>query len=149
MRKISEEGKKLIVFYESCSLVPYLCPAGKWTISWGLTFYPNGKKVTKYDKKITQEEADQMFLQVLAEFESYVDKAVTVEIEQNEFDALVSLCYNIGRGNFGSSTLLRQLNACVDPEVVANHFDRWIYSKGKILNGLRKRRAAEKALFLR
>lgn len=68
-------------------------------------------------------------------------------ITQNMFDALVSLTFNIGGGNFGTSTLLKKLNQG-DINGAADEFDRWIYAGEQVLEGLVRRRAAEKAMFL-
>ena len=75
-----------------------------------------------------------------------VNGLVTVRLNQLQFDALVSLVYNIGQGNFANSTLLELLNSC-DYEGAANEFGRWVYSGGQRLNGLVRRRAAEAELF--
>lgn len=83
----------------------------------------------------------------LATAENAVNTKVTYDIAQHQFDALVSFTFNVGTSNFGSSTLLKKLNAG-DVSVAADQFDVWIYAGGKVLNGLVNRRAAEKELFL-
>ena len=80
-------------------------------------------------------------------FESAVYENVKVGLNQNQFDALVSLTYNIGIGAFSKSTLLKKLNAG-DYKGTSNQFDVWVNAGGKRLDGLVKRRAKEKALFL-
>lgn len=80
--------------------------------------------------------------------EAAVNRLVTVPLTQNQFDALVSLVFNIGEGNFSKSTLLRRLNAG-EREAAAGQFGRWNKSKGVELAGLTKRRAAERELFLK
>jgi len=75
-----------------------------------------------------------------------VNYHVTVEMTQNQFDALCSFVYNCGAGNFRASTLLKLLNQGAY-KAAAQQFLRWDKANGKVLPGLTKRRAAEKALF--
>jgi lysozyme len=84
----------------------------------------------------------------LSTFEKAVNKVLTIPIQQSQFDACVSLCYNIGQGNFTSSTLVKMLNAGTAPDLIAPQFLRWDKAKGKPLAGLTRRRKAEMALFL-
>lgn len=145
--KISENGLNLIKQFEGFSSKPYLCPSQKATIGWGSTYYPDGKKVTLQDKEITEEKAFEI-LEFIAnkDFGSNINKVVKVPLNQNQFDALVSFAYNIGNGNFNSSTLLRWLNQGNYKEA-SMQLLRWDKSKGIVLNGLTKRRKAEKELF--
>ena len=145
--KVSNTGLSLIKSFEGLMLNPYLCSAGKPTIGWGSTYYPDGKKVTLQDKEITEEKAFEI-LEYIAnkDFGNNINKVVKVPLNQNQFDALVSFAYNVGNGNFNSSTLLRKLNSS-DYEGAANEFKKWNRSGGKILAGLARRRKAEKELF--
>ena len=138
---ISETGIQLIKKFEGCSLKAYKCPAGIWTIGYGHT------SGVKEGQTITKKEAEAYLKQDLTTFETFVTNLVTVAINQNQFDALVSFCYNLGPGNLRSSTLLKRINAG-DFNGAAEQFDRWIYAGGRKLSGLVKRRAAEKTLFL-
>ena len=138
---ISETGIQLIKKFEGCALKAYKCPAGIWTIGYGHTYG------VKEGQTITKKEAEAFLRQDLLTFETFVSNLVTVAINQNQFDALVSFCYNLGPGNLRSSTLLKRINAG-DFNGAAEQFDRWVYANGKKLSGLVKRRAAEKALFL-
>ena len=137
----SRTGIELIKKFEGCVLTAYKCPAGIWTIGYGHT------TGVKEGQTITNKEAEALLKQDLLTFETYVSNLVTVEINQNQFDALVSFCYNLGPGNLKTSTLLKLLNNG-NFEGAAEQFDRWVYAGGKKLSGLIKRRAAEKALFL-
>jgi len=83
----------------------------------------------------------------LKKFETAVNNAVTVPLSQNQFDALVSLAYNIGTNAFSKSTLVKKLNAN-DNRAAADQFDVWVNAGGKRMQGLVNRRAKEKALFL-
>ncbi len=139
--KISQEGISLIKKFEGCKLTAYQCSAGVWTIGYGHT-----KGVTE-DTKITQEEAEEMLVEELHEYESYINDFVTAPLSQNQFDALVSWVYNLGPANLKSSTLLRVLNEGKYNEVPAQ-IRRWNKAGGEVLQGLIRRREAEALLFL-
>lgn len=139
--KTSKRGLDLIKEYEGFRADAYLCPAGVWTIGYGTT-----KGVKKGDK-VTKEQAERMLADDVAAFEQSVISAVKVPLNQNQFDALVSLTYNLGAGNLRSSTLLRMLNTG-DYTGAAEQFLRWNKAGGKVLAGLTRRRESERALFL-
>jgi lysozyme len=141
--KTTLAGKKLIQRFEQCVLRPYRDVAGVATIGWGNTFYPGGKKVTMQDRPIYQAEADKYFDDVLLGFEQGVASLVKVPLKPYQFDALVSLAYNIGLGAFGKSTLLKIVNVNPDDPRIPAEFARWNKSKGKVYPGLTKRRALE------
>ena len=145
--KPSKNCIDLIKEFEGFSDRPYLCPASKWTIGYGATFYPNGNLVTAKDPKITQEYATEMLIVMVDRFAEQVFKLIKVQITQNQFDALVSLAYNIGIGNFRNSTLLRKLNIKENNAVLAGEINRWNRANGKIMAGLTRRRKAEAQLF--
>lgn len=145
-KKIGKEGKKLIQSFEGFVATAYVCPAGVVTIGYGTTRI-NGRPV-KLGLKITTDEAEQFLEEDLKMFEDIVNSSVSVEITQNQFDALVSLVYNIGGGNFKKSTLLKVLNGGGFQEA-ADQFLRWNKAKGKVLPGLTRRRKAERELFLK
>lgn len=144
---VSKNGLDLIKEFESFKSKPYLCPSGIPTTGYGSTYYPDGKKVTLKDKEITEQKAFEI-LEYTAnkDFGNNINKVVTVPLNQNQFDALVSFAYNIGNGNFNSSTLLRWLNQGFYNEASIQLL-RWDKSKGIPLAGLTKRRKAEKKLF--
>ena len=138
----------LIINFEGFSGKPYLCPAGIPTIGFGSTRYPDGTKVTIDDKEVTKEEALSILRGTLESFEKTVNTLVKPKLTQNQFDALVSFVYNVGSGNFSSSTLLVKLNQGKYLEA-ANEFLKWNKAGGKFLSGLTRRRAAERELFLK
>ncbi len=138
--KISEEGKALIKKFEGCKLEAYLCPAGHWTVGYGHI------KGVEEGKTITQNEADAYLSSDLQEFETYVENMVNVELEQNEFDALVCWTFNLGPTNLSTSTLLKVLNEGKKNEVPAQ-IKRWNKASGEVLEGLVRRREAEALLF--
>ena len=117
-----------------------------WTIGFGTTVYPNGIKVKKGDT-CTEAQAKAYMAHDLKKFETAVNNAVTVPLSQNQFDALVSLAYNIGTNAFSGSTLVKKLNSN-DFRGAADQFDVWVNAGGKRMQGLVNRRGKEKALFL-
>lgn len=120
----------------------YQDSVGIWTIGYGHTGPDVFEGVT-----ISQEQADRLLAVDLERFARTVEFAVTVPVGQHEFDALVSLTFNIGGGAFRKSTLLKKLNAG-DRAGAAAQFARWNKAGGKTLAGLTRRRAAEAKLFL-
>lgn len=138
----SPKGITLIKKHEGCRLRAYLCPARVWTIGYGHT------GDVKAGQTITQAQADALLLRDLAErFEPHVNAMVKVKLSQNQFDALVSLAFNIGVGALRASTLIRKLNAG-DYAGAADQFKVWRMGGGKVLPGLVTRRAEEAKLFL-
>lgn len=144
--KLSKVGIDLIKSFEGCYLKAYKCPAGVWTIGWGTTEPIDGVKPHE-GMVITQQQADELLIKNLKGYENAVNKYVTYSINQNQFDALVSFAYNCGNGALKTSTLLKKLNAG-DVQGAANEFPRWNKANGKVLNGLTRRREAERKLFL-
>ena len=138
--KISAEGLALIKKFEGCELEAYQCSAGVWTIGYGHT------KDIEEGMTITKEQAEEMLVDELHEYESYVNEYVTVELEQNQFDALVSWVYNLGPNNLKASTMLKVLNSG-DFSGVPAQIKRWNKAGGKVLEGLIRRREAEALLF--
>ena len=143
--KISKNGINLIKSFEGCRLEAYKPTKNDvWTIGYGHT-----DNVKKGDV-ISQLNAEVLLQNDLQKFECAINVNVLpkCELTQNEFDALVSFVYNIGIGNFTSSTMLKLLIAQKKKEA-ASQFDRWIYQGKTVLPGLVKRRQEEKELFLR
>lgn len=145
--KTSKNGTNLISTFEGFYSNAYLCPAGVWTIGIGTTIYPNGTKVKQGDK-CTMTQAVEYLSHDLQSFERTVNQAVTVSLSQNQFDALVSLAYNIGSNAFEDSTLVKYLNAG-KYKSAAEEFLVWNKGGGKVLKGLVNRRAVERELFLK
>lgn len=133
---------ELIKEHEGFRSAPYVCPGGVDTIGYGHT-----AGVDEFHPPITEEIAESMLLEDLAPCKLAIDVLVKVELNQNQFDALGSLIYNIGTDAFASSTLLKILNSG-DYAAAAEQFLLWIYSDGQVLQGLVKRRRAEMNLFL-
>lgn len=145
--KCGEDGIELIKHYESFQAKPYTCPAGKATIGYGSTEYPDGTPVRLSDPAITEADACQFLADTLGQYEDAVSESVKVEITQSMFDACVSLTYNIGSGAFRLSTLVKKLNAG-DVEGAGFEFKKWVHGGGRVLPGLVARREAEFQLFM-
>ena len=138
---ISDDGLDLIKHFEGCELEAYKCAAGVWTIGYGST-----KGVQEGDKW-TQEKADYMLQrEVEEEYEKYINDYVHVDLNQHQFDALVSWVYNLGPANLKSSTLLKKLNNG-EYNQVPEQIKKWNKAGGKVLAGLTRRREAEALLF--
>ncbi|ENU59680.1 MULTISPECIES: lysozyme [Acinetobacter] len=142
---VSPQGVDLICGFEGLELKAYDDGVGVCTIGYGTTIYPHGKAV-QYGDTCTIEQAKNYMQYDLRRFEQAVSAAVNVPLNQNQFDALVSLSYNIGIGAFKNSTLLKLLNAS-DYHAASHQFDVWIKAGGKTVQGLVNRRAVEKLLF--
>lgn len=142
---ITEKGKELIKKYEGCKLKAYKCPAGVWTIGYGNTQFESGEPVREGDV-ITQQRAESLLNNFLHRFETEVNHLVRVELNENQFSALVSLTWNIGSGNLRSSTLLKYINQGQFNKA-AGEFSKWVYANKKKLKGLEKRRKEEAELF--
>ncbi len=143
---ISPSGIDLICNFEGLRLKAYDDGVGVWTIGFGTTKYPNGIRVKKGDA-CTLDQAKAYMQNDLKSFEQTVNNTVKVPLNQNQFDALVSLAYNIGTNAFSKSTLVKKLNTN-DNRAAADQFDVWVNAGGKRMQGLVNRRAKEKALFL-
>lgn len=125
----------------------YRCPAGVWTIGYGTTVYPDGHGVQPGDQ-CSRAQAEDWLAFELAEKSKAVSSVVKVALTQNQFDALASFAYNVGSGAFAKSTMLKKINAG-DMQGAADQFPLWNKGGGQVLPGLVKRRAAERALFLK
>ena len=142
----SEKGIALIKQFEGCKLTAYQDSVGVWTIGYGWTKPVDGKPI-RAGMTIKQETAERLLKTGLVSYESDVSRLVKVGLTQGQFDALVSFTYKLGARALSTSTLLRKLNAG-DYAGAADEFLRWNKAGGKVLNGLARRREAERALFL-
>lgn len=144
--EVNKAGRDLIKKFEGCKLKAYKCPAGLWTISWGLTLYPDGTKVKEGDV-ITQQQAEDYFNAIVDDFAKKVDALIKSNVTDNNFSALVSFAYNVGMGNFQRSTLLRKVNANPKDKTILAEFKKWTRANGEVLKGLVRRREAEAKLY--
>ena len=134
--KLNETGHRALELREGLRLKPYLDTQGVPTIAMGNTFYLNGKKVTMLDKPLTLNEAKTLARSVADIFANKVDYLVTSNINQNQFNALVSLAYNIGIHGFRKSTVLKLVNKNPSDPMIRQAFMLW--TKNKELIGRRK-----------
>ncbi len=165
MHDINQKAIDLIKSYEgipdgdtaTVNIDPYLDPVNIWTIGWGHAIRYGGRFLkgeadraqmhALYPEGITLAQAEALLHADLIDTGRDVSTMLAVEVSDNEFGALASFAFNLGTGNLRSSTLLKKLNAG-DRAGAADQFTRWVYADGKMLPGLVKRRAAERALFL-
>lgn len=143
-RRIGQSGLNLIKEFEGLRLEKYKDAVGKWTIGYGHLILPS----ERFDRPLTELEAENLLQSDLRKFEGGVIQYVAVSMNQNQFDALVSFAFNLGLANLKGSTLLRLLNHGQYTEA-AEQFLRWNKAGGMALPGLTRRRAAERDLFLR
>lgn len=138
-RKIGQAGLNLIKQFEGCRLTAYQCSAGVWTIGYGHT-----AGVYK-GMKITQAQADEYLKQDVAKFEKYINNPsyvpFTAQLNQNQFDALVSFAFNLGQGNVKKMCTGRTINQ------IPSAMQQYCKAAGKTLPGLQRRRKAEAALY--
>lgn len=146
MKVLSQNGAHIIQSHEGCKLDAYLCPAKIPTIGYGNTYYENGTKV-KLGDKVTLEQAQELFTLVVKKYVDYVNLVVTSNINQNQFDALVCLTYNIGNGALWTSTVLRLVNTNPSDPHISEAFKMWNKADGQISPGLVARRADESKLY--
>jgi len=163
-----DKALEIIKKYEKCILTAYLCPVKIWSVGWGTTRYEVTERVINgaantYAKGcpvsegdiLTQEQADAELLHHAEDTsQRIIDLCYPVELNENQHNALVSLVYNIGVGNFRGSTLLKFVHETkpTNYQMIANEFLKW--NKGRVdgklivLDGLTKRREEERTLFL-
>ena len=137
---ISKNGLDLIKHFESLQLKAYKCSANVWTIGYGHT------KNVKEGDRISQDQANCFLMQDLYSVERAIVRLVKVKLNQNQFDALCSLIFNIGISAFNKSTLLAKLNK-EDYVGAAEQFRRWNKVNNVVMAGLVRRRQAEEDLF--
>lgn len=144
--RISKKGVDLLIELEGLKLRSYKCSADVWTIGLGNTFYENGERV-KENEFISEEDAFHLFFLIATKFEKIVNKYVTKNLTQNQFNSLFCFVYNIGETAFKNSTLLRLVNVNPNDGNIAKQFLRWNKIKGNISTGLTNRRIKESNLY--
>ena len=145
--QLSTNGFNLLAELEGVVLNPYKDSVGIPTIGIGSTYYEDGTKVTMKDKAITKERAIQLAKNAVKSFEARVNKSILLPMTQNQFDAMVLLCYNIGESSFARSSVVRNFNAG-NLQKAADSFLLWNKAGGKVSKGLTNRRQKERNLFL-
>lgn len=174
--ELSPAGFELIKQHEGLRLAAYLCPANKLTIGYGHVILPRwdyglfsrmsaetlqrivsdcvSRKAITHEAKvvlnITHEQAKELLAKDVRQTVLFLNSLGNGLLNQHQFDALVSFVFNVGQGNFATSTLRKKLQAC-DFVGAAAEFERWIYAtqhgKKIKLDGLVTRRSAERKLF--
>ena len=137
IKEMSPQGIKFLMDNEGVILKPYLDTKGIPTIGVGNTYYEDGTKVKMTDTTITMARAMELFKYVLKNYELTVYSNTRDDINQNQFDSLTSLCYNIGETNFKNSTLVKRINARASDQSIKNAFMMW--NKPPEIIGRRKR----------
>lgn len=136
----------LIAEFEGFRSEPYMDAVGVATVGFGFT-YIDGAPVTMATPPMSLEEGEARLAPLVATYLKAVREMVHVPITDNQAAALTSFSYNLGTQRLRTSHLMLDLNAGRYQEA-ADRFGEWVYAGGKMLAGLVKRRAAEKALFL-
>jgi lysozyme len=145
--KLDSAGQSFIRGEEGDKLAPYLDSRGVPTIGYGNTYYEDGTHVEMTDLPITQEQADELWLSIIKQFETGVTGLVRSNINQHQFNALVSFSENEGLGKLKTSTLLQKVNVNPADPSIRNEFMKWVYSGGAKVDGLVNRRQAEVKLY--
>ena len=147
MRHINEHGIEIVKSFEGLSLKPYLCPANVWTVGYGATVGWDGRPFNMDMEPISEAEADAFLVRDLESAEGWVRRLIKTRLSENSFSSLVSFTFNVGAGALQRSTLRMKLNR-EEYQGAADEFPKWRRAGGRILAGLVRRRAAERALFL-
>jgi len=140
--KYSDAGVALTKSFEGLRLKAYKDCAGVLTIGYGHTGTDAVEGMT-----IDEAQADTLLRNDLQSAVDCVNRAVTAKITQNQFDALVDFCFNVGCGALLNSTLLRKVNAA-DFTDAAAQFGLWVHAGGEVVAGLVRRRKLEAGMFL-
>jgi lysozyme len=156
---VSEAGIQLIKSFEGCHNTPYRCPALLWTVGYGRVLYPDQARLktpertayplnAEHNRTFDYDEIDELLEKDLVRFSDGVLRLCPAGAgSQSQFDAIVSLAFNIGLGNLQASTLRMKYNRG-DTQGAADEFLKWRKSNGVVLRGLERRREAERAMFL-
>lgn len=138
---------ELIKQFEGFRATAYKCPAGKWTIGYGATFYMDGSKVQEGDK-ITEADASILLEKMVDDFRSQVVRFVPGTLPSGAVDALTSFAFNCGTGALQRSTLLKRIKENpMNLKIIEAEFNKWCKASGKVLPGLVRRRAMEYKMY--
>lgn len=143
--RTSKKGLQLIKQHEGWRATAYKDPVELWTIGYGHLIKHGEEHLLSVT--LTPEQGEELLKSDVAWAEQAVLKYVQVNIDQNQFDALVSFVFNLGSENFRTSTLLKQINAGATEAEIRYEFSRWNKAKGQVLAGLTTRRQSEADLY--
>ncbi len=147
--KMSKNGIIELANYEAMSNSVYLDSGGVRTIGIGMTLSEIPDIASwAWDKYLTDVECVGLYIKSLVKYENALNKVLLVEIPQHQYDALVSITYNIGTGGMAGSTFMKRLNKGDSPESVVSAMKAWNKDNGKVIKGLVNRRNAEGVVFL-
>lgn len=147
--EISKNGLIELANYEALSHTKYLDSVGVETIGIGMTRseIPDLHSWS-WDRELSTKECVDLFVEAIKKYEDAVNDVLEVDVSQNQFDALVSITYNIGIGGMKGSTFMKRLNAGYPPESIVTAMESWNKGGGHIIKGLTNRRAAEGKIFI-
>lgn len=145
--ELSNYGFKLLATLEGNKLKPYLDIAKVPTIGIGCTYYEDGTRVKMTDPAISEERSLELAKNIVKSFVHCVNTAILLPMTQNQFDAMVLLCYNIGEARFAKSSVVKNFNAGLVQKAV-DSFSLWNKADGVVSRGLISRRNKERELFL-
>lgn len=145
--KPTQKAIDIIKSFEGLKLESYKCPAGVWTIGYGSTRWPDGKAVEPR-QKVSIDEAEKLLTH---EVTKIARRLPEMEVNQNQFDAVVSFAYNVGVAAFANSTLYRLISKNPNNPLIGDELMKWRFARvggvKKELRGLTRRREAEKLLY--
>lgn len=139
--KVSNKGIDILKQFEGFRNKAYLDSVGVPTIAWGHT------KGVKLGMKCDEEQGEKWLKEDIEPIENYLNTIPELDT-QGKFDACIDFCYNLGIGNFKSSTLLKKIKNKASDSEICKQFRRWVYAGGKKLTGLVRRREAECELWI-
>ena len=146
--KVSKECLKMLAHHEGVRQKPYKCPAGLWTVGVGHLIGDGKSLPDSWNKTFTLDEVYDILAKDVARFERGLERYLPIELSQNEYDAILSFCFNLGLGTFQRSTL-RQALLRGDKITAIQSLLKYNKAGGKVLKGLDNRRKDEAALFRR
>ena len=141
----SEDCLQVAMRLEGFRAHAYLCSGGRWTVGYGTTIWPDGRRVREWDR-ITQGEAEQMLRERFRRHAERIDRDVERELTQGQVDALCLFFDNMPQSRWPGSTILRLLRAG-DFAAAAAEFPRWNKAGGRVVSGLVSRRGIERRFF--
>lgn len=132
---------------EGFSSVPYADAGDLPTIGYGMTYYPDGTRVTLTDNPISKEQADSYLKEIIVPYIDFVNTIVLLPINDNKRIALIDFCYNCGDRGLANSTLLKLVNTNPNDPKIKISLMSWVFCKGVKLKGLERRRKVEADLY--
>ena len=137
---------EIIKEFEGLHLTAYLCPANVWTIGYGSTIHPDGRRVMRGDTITMQQAEDYLMVEIMRRLAAM---NLPDSLNDNQRAALVSFAYNVGIGAFSRSTLWRKVIINRNDPTIRNEFMKYNRANGRVLRGLTRRRRAEADLYFR